>query len=112
MLRLMAKRKKSELKVGNSLESKKRKKKKGTEEIWSREEVGSREEVRSREEVGSREEVRLMDEQVRLEQLEKRLESKVFNFIALIFYYHQLFPNFYKFLNIYEHFSPLLLSSS
>ena len=75
MLRLMAKRKKSELKVNNSLESKSKKKKKGTEE-----------------EIGLREEVRLTDEQERLEQLEKRLESKVFNFVALIFYGHKLFP--------------------
>jgi len=59
MLRLMAKRKKSELKVNNSLESKSKKKKKGTEE-----------------EIGLREEVRTTDEQERLEQLEKRLESK------------------------------------
>ena len=75
MLRLMAKRKRSEVKVGNSLESKSKKKKK--------------------KEAGSREEMRLMDEQERLEQLEKRLESKVpfsvFNFIALIFY--PLSPN-------------------
>ena len=74
MLRLMAKRKRSELKIGNSMESTRRKKKKGTEET------------------GSREEVALMDEQERLEQLEKRLESKVFNFIALIFFSPLLSP--------------------
>ena len=58
----MAKRKRSE----HSQESKKQKKKNETEEV------------------GLREEVSLMDEQERLDQLEKRLESKVFLFSDLL----------------------------
>ena len=74
MLRLMAKRKRSEVKVGNSLESKSKKKKKET---------------------GLREEMRLMDEQERLEQLEKRLESKV-HFFCFQFHCLDFLPSFAK----------------
>ena len=62
MLRLMAKRKRSEMKAGEPKKPKKKRKKEEEEE--ETEEIGS------------------MNEQERLEQLEKRLESKVFNFIA------------------------------
>ena len=60
MLRLMAKRKRSE----HGQESKKQKKKNGTEVT------------------GLREGVSLMDEQERLDQLEKRLESTVFLIVS------------------------------
>ena len=79
----MAKRKRSE----HSQESKKQKKKS------------------EREDIGLREEVSLMDEQVRLDQLEKRLESKVFlfsdllpllNFLRLLITYHLPFVKFHK----------------